>query len=627
MKKISEHAINIYGNGTVNSVDDTLIDDGAASKSSNFLTRLDRIELIPGRRLIGAEETSNEGVLGLGKIMNVDGTETMFRKIGTKLQYFNNTTQLWVDSKTGLLADEPLYFSNSFTPAGRQVWACGQDGLFKIYPSAPTDVIDLTDATKNYKGQISIDRSRMTCWDMKEDPTGLRFSKIDSDSNYTVVTAEAITDTDVAKKHYTGTLANDQGFGYAFKDGTAQTLTDDKNGNLIGDGTGTINYATGAYVLDFTANTGTPVTCDYLHEDPLDGGLADFTYSATRLAGEGNVLRQDSVGARSMVVLNFNDTHYTLQDKGSWWVKISTDDMTWDNQVYRSNIGCPSPRAAVVTADGMIFVDTFDPEEPKLRLLSFNQLGDKIVPTSLSDNFKMEDYQFDEDTAMFKKGDWVMIFCKKDNSPNNNVTIIYNIAQKSFDVCDYTGQMGVNFNSEVLVGDSMSSNVYELFTGFDDLDYDIIAEWMGKKANLKTDYLKKFKRFRITGFIDISQSFEIYLSFDNDPYILIGSLEGTGAYVDKEDSGLVGGEMIGEDVLGLIASSNPNYFETEIKVRTPKFKRIKVKFVPTGIGYLAILEQKFSDIRIKSSKLPKKYKIGTGEGIGFDPIDNSFTVS
>src|ERR1035438_4998183 len=138
MKQIVEKNINIYGKGIVNYVEDTLIDDGAASDSVNFLTLPDRIELVGGRRILGAEESGNVGVLGMGKITKIDGEELIFRKIGTKLQYFNNATQLWVNIKTDLIDGEPLSFANSFTPACRQVWMCGQDGLFKLYPTNPT---------------------------------------------------------------------------------------------------------------------------------------------------------------------------------------------------------------------------------------------------------------------------------------------------------------------------------------------------------------------------------------------------------------------------------------------------------------------------------------------------------
>lgn len=625
MKNVVEYKVSVYGKGIVNVVEDILIDDGAASNSVNFLTLPDRIELIGGRRLLGAEEAGNNGVLGMGKITKVDGEEIIFRKIGTHLQYFNNATQLWVDIKTDLIDGEPLSFANSFTPAGRQVWMCGQDGLFKLYPTNPTSLIDLTDPVKNYKGSIIIDKSRMICVGMKEDPTGIRFSHVDKDSNYVSVAAEGITDTATGKKHYTGTLAHSQGFGYAFKDGTAQILTDDKNGNLIGDGIGTINYATGAYVLDFTANTGTAVKADYLYENPLNGGLADFTYSATRLAGEGNVLRQDSTGSKTMFVVGFDNTYYSVQDKGGWKVTIDTDDTKWDNQIYRENIACPSQRAKEVTADGIIFIDNYDNSKPKLRLLAFNQLGDKIVPYDLGMNFKLEDYTFDEDTCLYKKGDWILIECKQD-SPANNKLIIYNIKQKSFDVINYTANCFVELNNKVIAGDSFSPNTYELFSGYDDLDYEIEALWEGKKHNLKTDRLKKFKIFRVKGYTDPDQGFNIFASFDNDPYILVGSISGRGNYVDTGKSYLVGTSKIGEDIIGLGDSSKANYFETEIKVHTPKFERVKIAFVPTGVGYLSIMEHKFTDLRIKSAKLPKKYQKIKGTGIGFDQVGSSLIV-
>ena len=626
MKNIIEFKINVYGKGTVNVIEDTLIDDGAASNSVNFLTLLDRIELIGGRRLIGAEESGNNGVLGMGKIIKIDGEEIIFRKIGTHLQYFNNTTQLWVDIKTDLIDKEPMYFANSFTPAGRQVWMCGQDGLFKLYPTNPTSLINLTNPVKNYKGYIIIDKSRMIAIGMKEDPTGIRFSRVDKDSNYTSISAEAITDTATGKTHYTGTLAHGQGFGYVFKDGAAQTLTDDKNGNLIGSGTGTINYATGEYVLDFTNNTATAVTADYLYEDPLNGGLADFTYSATRLAGEGNVLRQDATGSKSMFVLGFNNTYITLQDKGSWKLSIDSTDVKWDNQVYRENIACPSPRAGVVTADGIIFINTYDQSKPKLGLLALNQLGDQLVPYDLgSDKFKLEEYTFDEDTCLYKKGDWILIECKQ-NSPANNKLIIYNIKLKSFDVTNYTGNVFVELYNKVIAGDSTSPNTYELFSGYDDLDYEIEASWEGKKHNLKTDNLKKYKNFRINGYIDPDQSFDILMSYDNDPYEYIGSISGRGNYVDTGKSYLVGSSEIGEDIIGLGDSSKANYFETEIKVHTPKFKTVKRAFVPTGIGYLSIMENKFSDIRVKSAKLPKKYQPIKGSGIGYSKVGSSLIV-
>lgn len=609
-KQIITKKVNVFGKGIINSIDSEKIPDGALSSSKNFLTYPDKLELVRGRKLIGAEESGSEPVLGLHTVTKIDGVDVTFRKIGTKLQYFNPTTELWVDCKTGLKAGKKLWFANSNTPAGRQVWACGEDGLFKIYPSTPTSVIDLTDATKNYKGKILIDKSRMICLPY-DDPTGLRFSKVDKDANYTTITAEAITDTATGKKHYTGTLAHTQGFGYVFKDGSAQTLRDDKNGNLIGDGTGTINYATGEYVLDFTNNTATPVVCDYLYEDPLTNGLADFRYSVSRLAGEGNIQRQDSIGAKSQSVLIFNNTFYTLQDKGSWWVTIDTADTKWDNQVYRANIGTPTPEASVLTAEGIIFVDTFDIEKPKLRLLGFDRYNENIIPLDLTTDvkgvgFKMEDFDF-EDASVYKYFDYILISCKK-GSEKNNITIVYNQKLKTFDVVDYAAAFFTIREGKLLVGDSTSPNVYEIFSGFDDLEYPINGELVFKKDNLSFKPLKKTKRFRIAGFIDIDQGADIYAKYNNDAEELLGTISGKSSYVDQGNSILIGAYLIGEDLIGMDESAEAYYFKTELKIKTPKFYCVEIIIRPKGLGYFSILEYEFVDIRIKGDKLPKKYK-------------------
>ncbi len=622
MKKIISRTTKIFGRGIYNVIEDVSIDEGAATESMNFLTLPDKIELINGRRLLGAEEPGNEGVLGMGEIENSDGTKLLLRKIGTSLQYFALDTQTWEDIKTDLLADEPLSFANSFTPAGRQVWMCGQDGLFKLYPSTPTSILDMTSSTKNFKGKIAINKSRMICWGMEEDPTGLRLSKIDKDANYTVISSESVGSG--TEKDYTGTLAHGECFGAVFTKGS-QILTDDKNGNLTGDGSGTIDYATGDFVLNYTTSNADAVTASYIYEDSLNGGLADFTYSATRLAGEGNVLRQDSLGSKTQSVSVFNNTFYSLQDEGSWSLKVSTDDLTFDNQVYRSKIACPSYKGSVGTAEGIVFVDTFNTDYPKLRMLALNQFGDLVIPIDLSKNFKMSDYTFDEDTSLYKKKDSVIISCKKDSTVNNTL-IICNLKQKSFDVVGYTANFFVDLDNKIIAGDSTSPNAYELFTGIDDLDYNIVAYWIGKRTSLRIEDLKKFKKFYVGGYIQSDQAFEVWASFDNDAYEYVGEVEGDGSYVDSSSSVTVGSEMFGTQMVGGESDIVANYFLREIRIRTPKFLTVKFKFKPKGIGYLSINTFTAADIKLRGSKLPRKYRRKGEEGIGFDKVGTSLII-
>ena len=599
-----EKVTKVWGLGTQSQLEPELIKRGGFSNSSNFIASIDKVELLGGRLLTGAEEVGGTPCLGLGSIQMQNGTWVMIRKNNTDLQAYSFVTDLWTTIKSGLIANEDIYFDNSYTPAGRQIWACGQDGLFKMYPSAIANVLTLTDSTKNYKGKIRIEKSRMITVGMKEDPTGIRLSKIDKDSNYTLVTAESVS---VAPgSHYTGTLAQTQVFGLVFTKGS-ETLRDDKNGNLTGNGSGTINYATGEYVLDFTTSNGTAVTVSYLWENPLIGGLADFTYSATRLAGEGNVLRQDATGTKSMFVQPYNNSYYTLQDSGSWVLSINSKDDDFNNQIYNTMVSCASPEGGIAIKDGIVFIDTSEIDKPKLRKLTLNQLGDKVIPEDLAELFNLDGYIFD-DCPMIQINDYIVFSGKADGSAINNITFVYNLLTKGMTAA--TG--GYNFfckaNGRVYGGDSASPNVYELFSGYDDLGYSPTGIIESGNDNLDTEQLKKVKKFYVEGFLSGDQAFDIYLAFDKENYTLVGEITMADILTDVDEQ-TFGSIIYGDDLYG--GSSLPiaaSWFKKAFRLNTPKFERVMWKIVPKGIGYLGITQVKFSDIRVKGIKVLRKYK-------------------
>lgn len=599
-----EKVTKVWGLGTQSKLQPELIKRGAFHSSMNIISSVDKFELLGGRKLMGTEDVSSYACLGLWSAQMQNGTWVMLRKNNTVLQSYSFATDAWSDVKTGLLAGEPMYFANSFTPAGRQIWCCGQDGLLKIYPSHITDEIDLTNTTKNYKGKILIEKSRMITIGMKEDPTGMRLSKVDRDSNYTLVSSEAA-GTGTAKD-YTGTLAHGQCFGVKFTKGS-EVLTDDKNGNLIGHGTGTINYATGAYVLHFTTSNATAVFASYLWENPLSGGLADNTYSASRAAGEGNVLRQDATGTKSMTVLSFNNSYYTLQDIGSWYLTINTTDTTFDNQIYNTMVSCASPDAAVSVKDGIIFIDTTEEDKPKLRKLGLNQVGDKVIPTELSDLYDFTGYVFDQCT-MIQFNDYIVFSAKTLGSAYNDTTFIYSLLTQGI----FQASGGYNYftkaDNRLYGGDSTSPNVYEVFSGFDDLGYAITASVESGNDNLDTEQIKKEKKFYVEGYLNGQQAFDIYLAFDKEAYTKIGSISMADVVADIADE-TFGSIIHGDDLYGGSSSIvTASWFKKAFRINTPKHERVMWKIVPTGIGYFAITQVKFSDIRVKGIKVLRKYK-------------------
>ena len=84
-----------------------------------------------------------------------------------------------------------------------------------------------------------------------------------------------------------------------------------------------------------------------------------------------------------------------------------------------------------------------------------------------------------------------------------------------------------------MYGNSITDNVWELFSGFDDADSEYDNYWESNLDNLDIDNLKKTKKLIIQGEIAKDQEFNIYLSYDNDDYVEVGTISGAGSYVKK----------------------------------------------------------------------------------------------
>lgn len=779
-RNLIEKIYNQFGKGTVNFVEAENISDGAASSSSNFLTEQDRIILTYGRKRIGDEYAGSSPVLGLHSITKLDGTDLIIRKVGATLQYYNTATDVWTTMTSGLDTTEKLWFDNYYSANSRQIWASGKDGLFKIYPSHPTNVLTMTNSAKNFKGKIRIENRAMWTWGVPGSPLVLRRSKFDVDSNQKkpsvyitatdtggeilthsrVTMSSADTNTDVVTHSGeivintgdlivfsnsggavpTGLVAGTQywaiklsnttikiastvenannavaidltsagsgtntikiglidiqtkdkvtivssatmpggvtsgatywairvsdtqiklavsfanaGAGTAvdltaagtgtviltvthdfvgasgatsysgtLKSGNISTVTassgsksvtDNFNGlltSVTSDGTGTINYATGAYTIVFATNTTSEVYITYTYEEPLNGGIADFTYSTIRSSTDGFSLVQAAVGTQTYGVISFDGKTYSLQDRGAYRVSISADGLTINNDIFSGVVSCASDRSYIQVSDGIIFLNIFDSAKPQLSKLTYNLVAsDKMLPINLSEQFKMDGYYFDK-SSMVLFNDMVVYSCRTKNSTVNNRTIVYRLTTKSFDVLNVGYDWLEVANNKLIGGDSISPNVYELFSGFDDLDFSIVAEWIGKNDTLDSEQLKKYKKFWIEGYIAPGQSFDIYFKYDRAAWELVGSIDSLGSYVDTGSGVTVGTALYAENMLGGEGDGTIAYFYKHmIKVRPPKFSRVQFKIVPTGIGYLSVNQLKYSDIRLKGFKVLKKYK-------------------
>lgn len=699
--------IGAFPNGVENLLDDELIDQAAASDALNWISQDDKLQLIPGKLLIGAS-----GVAGkvTGEIFGyrTDGVKVHWRKIGSLIQYFKTANSTWTTTISGLTAAADYSFTNYSSLAGDFTFAIGPDGIFKMNNAAPDSYIALYDSTKNFKGLAFIDKGRMILWNQPSDKTGLYGSHIDPQgSNYTTVTAEALGSGDGVTLTFTPTLAfkatnplgnmfglspqapvaaatnisaitlaangqitsaghglvagdrvlfagivgttqlngllgtvlnvidannftittNTSGMTAYSSGGTAQRIeifTDNFNGTLTSNlgGTGTVNYVSGVVSLTFAVVpiTGSSnVTGSYQWENSNAGGVTDFTKSSPRQASEGFVFRQDVGGDSILNVLIGTNGYYSVKSQSTYLLSIGSDDTTADNNVYRAQMGVPSWRGSLSTSIGIIFINTANPGKPELTLLEKNLVDGTLEPKVLFPSFKFANYLYD-DCTFFAYDRYILIACKTLNAINNDTLLLCNVSAGTVNITGYAGRTFASDGTLLFMGSSVVQSVFNLFSGFDDDGFAINNYWItkgenfaiksrGQKYVLIPESLKKYRAIRLRGHITPNQSYGVYASYDDAGWQLVGTVLGSGSYVDYNTPQVIGGNQVGNSQIGGDVLSNVYPYQLSLRMKKmPKFRKRKLKFVALGIGYVDITYEADWDVFIYDLKLPTRFR-------------------
>lgn len=640
---VRELTIKNFPYGLIDSVEDKSIPRGASSISKNFITNGDSIEMRRGQARVGATEiVNNVPITGLGKAIRLDGIETTIRKRARKIEYYDSVTDDWIEIGTDIIPVEAESDYVTIEPyigiTGAAVFinSPNMTGPIKIMSANIGDYINLAHTT-NFGGWIKIRNNRTVLWNrgrysgafVQFDKTGYYGSYIDKDeaSDFTQIAAEAIGSS--GSLSYSGTLAfkgagaRRNCFEVTFTDGT-ETFTDDGNGALVGNqgGTGTINYTTGAYSITFNAVAAGSVTATYRWEDSAVNGIADFSKSAPRTAGQGFIFRQDDTGKPFKNVFSIGGTEYCFHEKGVWANTLSLDDTEATNLIYRINIGMPSLWAGDETGEGIYFVDDSEENGTHFRVLEYNVDGTQVLPKSISKAWKLEslnvkaginltDYRF-ENAVVKKFGEYILFACRHKDSDRNDTLFVYDRTTRNLNrLSGYFVSTMEIVNGSLLAGDALSSNVYTLFSGLADEESPIDAEWVSGDDNLDIpDRLKRVKKCVAKGLIGIEQTAKVYMSLDRDAFVEVGEIDGSGNYVDRSSPVTVGALTLGRGEIGGGGDGiNAYNYVYEFSLRLGKFERVRIRIVPQAVGYFSLSEFSFKDIRVKERKIARKYRL------------------
>jgi hypothetical protein len=297
-----------------------------------------------------------------------------------------------------------------------------------------------------------------------------------------------------------------------------------------------------------------------------------------------------------------------LHKDKTYRIEIGTDDTLATNRVWRENVGVPNYRASVATGEGIYYIDDINSKEPQFRILTIDQNAIEVIPVSRSLNINLSGYVFDK-CAAIEFNDYVLFACREDGVAENNRVFAYNKVWKTWDILDYFVSCFAINNGELWAGDSVSGNVYVLFSGLSADDAVINNYWIGKLDDLDYYQLKKTKRFVIDGNIGADQVIEVWANPDNSDFTKIGEIRGDGDYVDISNAVTVGSVTLGKEIIGGGSDGITAYnFKRELSVNMDQFKEIKIKYVTTGIGWAEISKHDYKDIRVKSNRIPNKYR-------------------
>lgn len=636
MKTIS---IKDFKYGLISSLEEQSIPRGASSKSLNFLTQGSKIELRRGYALLGTTENSGAGrITGLGVAKKPNGDDIIYRTRKRKVEYLDTATNDWVEIGTNILAaavitadtlGEDISIEGYQNPTGAQIWLNSLNaGPIKIMTANPASYTGMFVNGTNFKGKMRIKNGRMYVWNRYGNPpnrTDLFASQLDTqaDSAYTQISGEVI--------GVSGTLAFKAAGARricfqitATITATGETFTDNGDGTLTGSlGTaGTINYTSGAY-----AGLGVGTATYRWADDTAVKGIANFAISATRVAGEGFIMTQAS-GGDFQNLMSLNGVEYCLHTRKTWAANISVDDLDLTNLIFRDKVGIPNHRAAVESADGIYYIDDTDENDPHFRLLTLDTSSTEVLPRSVSKGFKINDikvgvnltdYRFNLG-ACSEFGDFVLFACRTKDSTTNNRVFVINKTNRAIDVLDYYVSCFAVYDGNLVAGDSVTDNVYTLFSGVDDNDSTISGYWESSLDNLGWNGLKKVIEITVDGDIGKEQKVKVSMSVDRGAFVEVRSpsdvvsdvhaIEGSGAYVDTTQKVNVGSYTLGRGEVGGGGSGIIAYhYRRQFRVIVPKFEFIKFRVEPTALGYFSLSEFTLKDIRVKTQKVNSKYFI------------------
>lgn len=290
----------------------------------------------------------------------------------------------------------------------------------------------------------------------------------------------------------------------------------------------------------------------------------DFTFSASRAAGEGDIIATPYGGGDITDVQHQEDTAYVFKERYIESVKYSQDSNDLAVRVpLKQEIG--SVGQVIKGSDDIYFI-TADK-----RFTSIGRVSNKdVTPQTENIGHKikriLDTYTFNQGKG-FEYNNRIYIPAKSSGSTNNDVTIVYNKVTDSFEgIWDIPAFAFERFNGLLYYSESNGANVHQMLTStFADAvgttRFPIVAQYATHFMNLtksKGD-LQALNGLYVQGYVkgDSTITFKLWKEFANQPFLQFDFAGTETAFLDGiEIPAFLGGNPIGLRPMGSVSAAD-----------------------------------------------------------------------
>ena len=290
----------------------------------------------------------------------------------------------------------------------------------------------------------------------------------------------------------------------------------------------------------------------------------DFSFAATRLAGEGDIVATPYGGGEITDVNVQEHTAYIFKKNYIESVEYSQDANDLANRTpIKAGVGCVGQ--TIRGTDDIYFVT----EDKKFTSIGRVSSKDVLPQTdNIGFNVKrlLDGYGFETGRGI-ESNDMIYIPAKSSSTEtNNDITIVYNRKNKSFDgIWDIHANFFERFNGQTYFGESNSPNVYKLNTGHADVAgtnrYAISSKYASHFMNLTGSHANSqaLNSIYYEGYIkgNSTITFKVWKDFSTNALVQFDfSGTETGLLDGQELPGFLGGSPIGLKPKGSVSEAD-----------------------------------------------------------------------